>query len=580
MKLWNFTGFNLNFAGGFSGSQVLPSGPTVTLWNPNRYQTLFGSQSTTGQSVPLGLTFKPDGSIVYYCGSTNEIVRSFDLSTPWDITTATNNQAASGVLLDTLGATFPTPTGIVFADSGNKLLVLDSTNNKLYEYALGTAWDITTLNTTAAAELALSGTGRTNPAGIYIDPTDTLITISLTGTAGVVTYTLGTPGDITTASITANITTGSIVIRSVQFIDNGTLALCTMNDVQSDRVYIATMSTPYVFETLGTGTNLIYYGVVQTGGNTWGYAHQFKPDGTAFYYVNLGIDEIIQYNVTPGPAPLYVGESYTVYNGNYAVASSFPADLDFKSDGSMVFVIDYNVDRAYSATLSTPWDINTAGSNAFSSQLYASDGVTALTTPTGISVSTDGTKLFVVDQSLNSGTLLEYTLHTPYDVTTAGVTSGDGIATQEVQPTTISAGNVYGTTSVRFNATGTKCATVNTTSPQRIVVWDLSTPWDISTISENNFSNPIGTSLVAVHWNSDGTKIWVEQSASSVDNVYYYELTTPYDVSGITSGNFVSRRDMDMFEASPGGIYMKEDGSSLYLVGTGVDRVIQLKTDL
>ena len=145
---------------------------------------------------------------------------------------------------------------------------------------------------------------------------------------------------------------------------------------------------------------------------------------------------------------------------------------------------------------------------------------------------------------------------------------------------TISAATILNSHSVRFKSDATKCITVNISSGgagRRITVWDLSTAWDLSTISENSSSAVFtAAGFVGVHWTGDGTKIWSIWSSSTNDTLYYWELATPYDVSGINVGNYITRRDLDIFDSVPGGIYITADGAALYYVGSANDRIYNL----
>lgn len=540
----------------------------------NRYITPSGTAPTTGTIAPnKGLWFKPDGTIVYY--GTGTAIRSWDLTTPWGVTTYTNN-VISGNLLDTGGVIIGATGGICFQSDGLAIFVSDQTNNKLFKYTLGTAWDISSINLTAAQQIDLSLTGFTIPRGIYLDPSDTYLSVPFAATsARIITYTMSTPGDLTSAAVSDNIVLGRFP-QAVHFIDNGTKMIAWFSDVLQDNQSIYTVTNPY----RAGGPVLEQTNMVDTGGNTVGWTPYWRTDGEGYYYSNTSTNTINQLNLTADPAPTYRPDAFCVYKDPLLITSeTTPTDLDFKPDGTVIYVIGATRDRPRQATLSTPWDLSTAGTQTeLSGVLLATNGVTALASPTGITVTDSGTKMFIVDTV--ASTLYKYTLHTPYDITTAGTTSGDRIADQEVLIDTISAGTILNSHSVRFKSDGTKCITVNISSGgagRRITVWDLSTAWDLSTISENSSSAVFtAAGFVGVHWTDDGTKIWSIWSSSTNDTLYYWELATPYDVSGINTGNYITRRDLDIFDSVPGGIYITADGAALYYVGSATDRIYNL----
>lgn len=96
--------------------------------------------SVTSQDIyPHSLSFSTDGSKVYISGINSDSVYQYNLSTPWDVSTGTYaNKSLLVVLLDDF------PIGTAFSYDGTKLYVVGDTSNKVFQYNLGTAWDIST----------------------------------------------------------------------------------------------------------------------------------------------------------------------------------------------------------------------------------------------------------------------------------------------------------------------------------------------------------------------------------------------------------------------------------------------------
>jgi hypothetical protein len=92
---------------------------------------------STEQTVPLDLRFNFDGSKMYVCGSAGGDVYEYDLSTRFDVSTATYNS----VSLDT-SAQDGAPSGMSFADSGYSLWIAGDANDKLFKYVLPAQFDI------------------------------------------------------------------------------------------------------------------------------------------------------------------------------------------------------------------------------------------------------------------------------------------------------------------------------------------------------------------------------------------------------------------------------------------------------
>jgi hypothetical protein len=96
--------------------------------------------ATIGDTAPTGIAFKTDGTIMYVVGSTGDAVREFSLSTAWDVSTITFVQSFSVAAQDSV------PQDIWFRADGLKMYMVGSTNDRINEYNLGTAWDISTLS--------------------------------------------------------------------------------------------------------------------------------------------------------------------------------------------------------------------------------------------------------------------------------------------------------------------------------------------------------------------------------------------------------------------------------------------------
>jgi sugar lactone lactonase YvrE len=85
-----------------------------------------------------GLFFKPDGTKMYVIGTVGDDVNEYDLSTAWDITTASYLQNFS------VAAQEINPTSIFFKPDGTKMYVVGSVGDDVNEYDLSTAWDVST----------------------------------------------------------------------------------------------------------------------------------------------------------------------------------------------------------------------------------------------------------------------------------------------------------------------------------------------------------------------------------------------------------------------------------------------------
>ena len=89
-----------------------------------------------------GVRFGNNGSSMYVVGSTNDTVFQYNLTTPYDLTTGVSY--GSSMFFGTLANIETLPTDLVFNESGSRLWVIGYNNDRICEFRLGTAWDITT----------------------------------------------------------------------------------------------------------------------------------------------------------------------------------------------------------------------------------------------------------------------------------------------------------------------------------------------------------------------------------------------------------------------------------------------------
>jgi sugar lactone lactonase YvrE len=145
---------------------------------------------------PTGVFFKPDGTVMYLSGNSNNIIIQYSLSTAWDISTASYVQSFSVATQDT------TPSGVFFKSDGLKMYVIGTNNDAIYEYDLSSAWDISTASYVQSFSVAAQDT---SPRGIFFKPDGTKMYHN--GDAGndINEYSLSTAWNISTASFTQNL---------------------------------------------------------------------------------------------------------------------------------------------------------------------------------------------------------------------------------------------------------------------------------------------------------------------------------------------------------------------------------------
>jgi DNA-binding beta-propeller fold protein YncE len=117
-------------------------------------------------------------------------------------------------------------------------------------------------------------------------------------------------------------------------------------------------------------------------------------------------------------------------SGNLFVRSNGgdPRDIKFNTNGTKLFVLDRVVSRVYEWSLSTPWDVTT-GSYTTGDYFEVNDQEPA---SNGLAFSPDGTNMFVVGS--NADTVFQYSLTTGFDITTAAYTGKSFSVSEDTKP--------------------------------------------------------------------------------------------------------------------------------------------------
>jgi len=139
----------------------------------------------------------------------------------------------------------------------------------------------------------------------------------------------------------------------------------------------------------------------------------FSPEGLKMVYIGGSDDRVYQYNLST-PWDL----SSATSGGFLAVSAqdSSPTGVAFNADGSKMFVCGGSNSRIYQYNLPTPYSLSSASYDSISFSVNSQD-----TFPVAIAFSPDGTKLYVLGNT--SDRIHQYTLSTAWDLTTAGYDS-------------------------------------------------------------------------------------------------------------------------------------------------------------
>ena len=194
------------------------------------------------------------------------------------------------------------------------------------------------------------------------------------------------------------------------------------------------------------------------------------------------------------------------YSGGY------PQDIKFNNDGTKMFVVGDNSNAIREYHLTTGFDISTASYDSLFS-VHSQD-----TNPRGLAFNNDGTKMFVA--GWKNQRVFEYHLTTGFDISTASYDSNLSISS-----------NAGGSNGLAFNSDGTKMFVNAANSSDEVVEYTLSTGFDVSTASyDSSFvTQSQDTSPQGLAFSNDGKKMFV--AGDTGDDINEYTLSTGFDVS-------------------------------------------------
>jgi sugar lactone lactonase YvrE len=501
--------------------------------------SLHGSFATGTQTTsPSSVFLKPDGTKMYVADGSLEDIYQYALSTAWDVTTASYESKVFSPTELSLG------TGIFFSTDGTKFYYENYATETTYQYTLSTAWDI---STASYANKSFTSTEASDIYDIFITPDGyKLYKVSLPSDA-VYQYSLSTAWDISTASydsVSFSVASQATSPIGISFNSSGTKMI--VSDTGTDSLYQYSTVSATTLD-LSTGNYFSHTPSVNTV-----FAFNNPPaSGTAAGFALA---------LTGGNA----AETYDIVNASYdsvsfSVASqeTAPQALYIKPDGTKFYIIGTTNDTVYQYSLSTAWDMSTASYDSVSFSVASQEAG-----PGSLFFKDDGTKMYIAGSSGDD--INEYTLSTAWDVSTASFDQATSIST-----------NVATARGLYFKDDGTKVFVVDQ-SGQDISEFSLSTAWDSTTISYTQaFSiSTQDTNPQAVYFNSDGTKMFVAGNTNAT--VFQYSLSTAWDVSTASYDSIsfsISSQDTGFT-----GLFFKSDGSKMYTASVVGDTVFQYST--
>jgi len=512
------------------------------------------SFSVAAQETSLeGLAFNNDGTKMYVVGSTGDAVHQYTLSTSFDVNSASFTTSFS------VAAQEIAPTGLAFNNDGTKMYIMGNIGDAVDEYALSTAFDVSTASFTTRFSVAAQ---ETSPEGLAFNNDGTkMYVVGATGDA-VHQYTLSTAFDVNSASFTTSFSVAAqdIVPQGLAFNNHGTKMYVVGS--AGDNVYEYNLSSNAFTEAPANDGSVEGSLIVSLSNDTFTNAGGSLTSPTHFIINNLpagltptmavGTDGLTATLTLAGNANnhqnvndindlqfTFTNAAFTSVNVsiiNNAIGASSTLGIDFEANPSLP-----------SLTYSTSPDISTATFSGTTFSVAAQE-----TSPTGLAFNNDGTKMYVFGTGTRA--VNEYALSTAFDVSSAGFTTSFSVAAQDISPQGLA-----------FNNDGTKMYVVGLVG-QDVNEYALSMAFNVNTASfTTSFSVAAQeTSPAGLGFNNDGMKMYV--LGVSGDDVNEYALGTAFDLN---SAGFTTSFSVAAQDNIPLGLAFNKDGTKMYVAGAG-----------
>ena len=349
------------------------------------------------------------------------------------------------------------------------------------------------------------------------------VVVTSTSVDGVVSYTAGTPWDVTTLtedevfSATADDSSGH---KNVTFSPDGLLMHFLIDNSYN---VVRQYELDSAFDL--SSVNVSFFSPINYGAETFLIADSgtklFSTEGSNLYEHDLTI-----------PWEISSAQPVENYSTDLTGQSTLIRQFAWSTDGLTLFASDRDAagtNAIYQYTTAVPFD----GYNISFSGIV-NNSTTYLGFVSDISWSPDGSKLYVTEDSL-------FSFVYQYETSNYDIENLEGPAYHSVDLTNDNVNKINWSDDgykffVTANGTG---AVINTDYS----VWEFETPipWNTSTASyvQREVIEPLIYSAAKTFWNGDGSKLYVINSFSVTPHrttMFELDLDTPWDVSTVNRG--------------------------------------------
>ena len=288
---------------------------------------------------------------------------------------------------------------------------------------------------------------------------------------------------------------------------------------------------------------------------------------TTLSFTSVPTDALWTYTTTALYTEAYTfsGGTYSGLSKNVSAQEADPWGVEFSADGTKMYMVGGTNNTVFQYTLSTPWDVSTATYASLSKSVSAQTG-----SAYSVRFKPDGLKMYIsggADGSARSKFIYQYTLSTAWAVNTATYAS----LSKDVSAQTAEAQGLF------FKPDGLKMYVLGQ-SNDTVYQYTLSTAWDVSTATYASLSKNVSAQQsvpYGVAFSSDGLKMFI---TGFYGEMYQYTLSTAWNVSTATYASISLNPGPQGSNAR--NLTFSADGTKCYSISSTYDVVSQLVTSI
>lgn len=529
---------------------------------------------TTAQSVAVS----SDGTKFYFVSTSPVQVTQLTLSTAYDFRTVSESAPVTYSL-----SQGTSPYVIRFGDSGTKFYVIFDSNDTIFQYNLSTAWDLSTASY-ASKSLVVSGNTGGGGRAFDISSDGTKLIAPDPSSSRIHYYDLSTAWDLSTASVDVNKKAdfNTVVVEPLEPLpkhwswnSDGTALYASNFDTNTSSA--GTTRNVMVKLSLSTAWDPSSWqydmDVVNIGSNWMDFVYGigffcFNDDYTKMFICTDNISNgVAMFNLaTAGDITTMTRAGGAYYNielvcldGTREAFDTEAKSFDISSDGTRLYLYGKSNDRVMMGEMSTAYDLSTI-------KYFTGHNESLVTDSQFVRLGGDNDQYI---WGANTSTLYRYEL-------TNGKYIGEFVTQQaEYSRNVYSNTNVMGSSNfqgIQWLDSGNVCCLY---AAGWMMVQEVTTPYDVRTIKPHAmpFSSSVASTITqGINWSGDGYDVWL----NAASYISHYKTSTPFQLDETTLAmEVVQLPQYDVDTTNTNNFSFADNGNLMYSVGESSDIIIK-----